>query len=71
MPTSTDSSRSPPITLTSSAACHAGKRDAEKLESLQQNIDLRKQKGFAAAQQQVTTGIGSAEWTRSEPLFPR
>ena len=34
---------------------------AEKLESLQENIDLRKQKGFAAAQQQLTNGGGSAE----------
>jgi PAS domain S-box-containing protein len=34
---------------------------AEKLESLLENIDLRKQKGFAAAQQQLTNGAGSAE----------
>ena len=31
---------------------------AEKLDSLQQNIDLQKQEGFEAAQQRVATGIG-------------
>jgi PAS domain S-box-containing protein len=32
---------------------------AEKLDSLQQNIDLRKEKGFEAAQQRVATNIGT------------
>src|ERR1700693_4999064 len=34
---------------------------AEKLDSLQQKIDLRKQKGFEAAQQRVATGIGAQQ----------
>src|ERR1700680_2122803 len=34
---------------------------AEKLDSLQQNIDLRRQKGFEAAQQRVATGIGTKQ----------
>jgi PAS domain S-box-containing protein len=37
---------------------------AEKLDSLQQNIDLRKQKGFEAAQQRVATGIGTRQMNR-------
>jgi len=34
---------------------------AEKLDSLQQIIDLRKQKGFEVAQQRVATGIGTKQ----------
>jgi PAS domain S-box-containing protein len=34
---------------------------AEKLDFLQQKIDLRKQKGFEAAQQRVATGIGAQQ----------
>src|SRR6201993_4654833 len=34
---------------------------AEKLNSLQQNIDLRKQKGFEAAKQRVATGIDTKQ----------
>src|SRR5579862_3362332 len=34
---------------------------AETLNSLQANIDLRKQKGFEAAQQRVATGIGTKQ----------
>jgi PAS domain S-box-containing protein len=37
---------------------------AEKLDSLQQKIDLRKQKGFEAAQQRVATGIGAKQMNR-------
>jgi PAS domain S-box-containing protein len=37
---------------------------AEKLDSLQQKIDLRKQKGFEAAQQRVVTGIGTRQMNR-------
>src|ERR1700758_1666301 len=33
----------------------------EKLDSLQQNIDLRKQKGFEAAKQRVATGIDTKQ----------
>ncbi len=34
---------------------------AETLDSLQANIDLRKQRGFEAAQQRVATGIGTKQ----------
>ena len=34
---------------------------AEKLDSLQQNVTLRKQKGFAAAQQREASGIGTKQ----------
>ena len=37
---------------------------AEKLDSLQQKIDVRKQKGFEAAQQRVATGIGAQQMNR-------
>jgi len=37
---------------------------AEKLDSLQQKIDLRTQKGFEAAQQRVATGIGAKQMNR-------
>jgi PAS domain S-box-containing protein len=37
---------------------------AEKLDFLQQKIDLRKQKGFEAAQQRVATGIGAQQMNR-------
>src|ERR1700722_20184474 len=37
---------------------------AEKLDALQQKIDLRKQKGFEAAQQRVATGVGAKEMDR-------
>src|SRR6202521_1617114 len=37
---------------------------AEKLDSLQQKIDLRKQNGFEAAQQRVATGIGAKQMNR-------
>src|ERR1700723_1087707 len=37
---------------------------AERLDSLQQKIDLREQKGFEAAQQRVATGIGSKQMNR-------
>jgi PAS domain S-box-containing protein len=37
---------------------------AEKLDSLRQKIDLRKQKGFEAAQQRVATGIGAKQMNR-------
>jgi PAS domain S-box-containing protein len=42
---------------------------SEKLESLQKNIDLRKQKGFEAAQQRVATGIGSQEMNQVRILI--
>ncbi|MGH9514049.1 MAG: CHASE3 domain-containing protein [Terriglobales bacterium] len=35
----------------------------KKLESLQSNIDLRRQQGFGAARRRVATGIGTAEMT--------
>src|ERR1700680_3427578 len=34
---------------------------AEKLDSLQENIDSRRQKGFEAARQRVATGIGTKQ----------
>jgi signal transduction histidine kinase/DNA-binding response OmpR family regulator len=34
---------------------------AEKLDSLQENIDARRQKGFEAARQRVATGIGTKQ----------
>jgi PAS domain S-box-containing protein len=37
---------------------------AEKLDSLQHKIDLRNEKGFAAAQQRVATGIGAKQMNR-------
>jgi PAS domain S-box-containing protein len=37
---------------------------AEKLDTLQQKIDLRKQKGFEAAQGRVATGIGAKQMNR-------
>jgi PAS domain S-box-containing protein len=42
---------------------------AEKLDSLQQNIDLRKQKGFEAAQQRVATGIGTEQMNRVRTII--
>ncbi len=42
---------------------------AEELQSLQENIDLRKQKGFAAAQQQLTNGGGSAEMNQVRTII--
>jgi PAS domain S-box-containing protein len=42
---------------------------SEKLDSLQQNIDLRKQKGFEAAQQRVATGIGTQQMNRVRTLI--
>jgi PAS domain S-box-containing protein len=42
---------------------------AEKLDSLQQNIDLRKQKGFEAAQQRVATGIGNKQINRVRAII--
>jgi CHASE3 domain sensor protein len=37
---------------------------AETLDSLQQNVDLRRQKGFEAAQRQVANGIGTEQMNR-------
>ena len=42
---------------------------AEKLDSLQQNIDLRKQKGFEAAQQRVATGIGTRQMNQVRTII--
>lgn len=42
---------------------------AEELDSLQQNIDLRKQKGFEAAQQRVATGIGTKQINRVRTII--
>jgi PAS domain S-box-containing protein len=42
---------------------------AEKLDSLQQNIDLRKQKGFEAAQQRVATGVGTKQMNQVRALI--
>jgi PAS domain S-box-containing protein len=42
---------------------------AEKLDSLQQNIDLRKQKGFEAAQQRVATGIGNKQMNQVRTII--
>jgi PAS domain S-box-containing protein len=42
---------------------------SEKLDSLQQNIDLRKQKGFEAAQQRVATGIGTQQMNHVRTLI--
>jgi PAS domain S-box-containing protein len=42
---------------------------AEKLDSLQQKIDLRKQKGFEAAQQRVATGIGAKQMNRVRAII--
>ncbi|MCU1300455.1 MAG: hypothetical protein JWQ87_739 [Candidatus Sulfotelmatobacter sp.] len=42
---------------------------AEKLDSLQQKIDLRKQKGFEAAQQRVATGIGTKQMNRVRAII--
>src|SRR3984885_10257340 len=42
---------------------------AERLDSLQQKIDLREQKGFEAAQQRVATGIGSKQMNRVRAII--
>jgi len=42
---------------------------AEKLDSLQQNIDLRKEKGFEAAQQRVATGIGTKQMNQVRAII--
>lgn len=42
---------------------------AEKLSSLQQIIDLRKQKGFEAAQQRVGTGIGTKQMNQVRTII--
>ena len=42
---------------------------AEKLDSLQQNIDLRKQKGLEAAQQRVATGIGTKQMNQVRTII--
>jgi PAS domain S-box-containing protein len=42
---------------------------AEKLDSLQQNIDLRKEKGFEAAKQRVTTGVGTKQMGRVRAII--
>jgi PAS domain S-box-containing protein len=42
---------------------------ADKLDSLQQNIDLRKQKGFEAAQQRVATGIGTKQMNQVRTII--
>src|SRR5258708_6354588 len=42
---------------------------AEKLDSLQQNIDLRRQKGFEAAQQRVATGIGTKQMNQVRTII--
>jgi PAS domain S-box-containing protein len=42
---------------------------AEKLDSLQQNIDLRKQKGFEAAQRHVATGIGTRQMNQVRTII--
>jgi len=42
---------------------------AEKLDSLQRNIDLRKQKGFEAAQQRVATGIGTKQMNQVRTII--
>jgi len=42
---------------------------AEKLDSLQQNVDLRKQEGFAAAQHRVATGIGTQQMNQIRTLI--
>jgi PAS domain S-box-containing protein len=42
---------------------------AEKLDSLQQSIDLRKQKGFEAAQQRVATGIGTKQMNQVRTII--
>jgi len=42
---------------------------AEKLDFLQQKIDLRKQKGFEAAQQLVATGIGNKQMNRVRAII--
>src|SRR6202140_1739593 len=42
---------------------------AEKLDSLQHNIDLRKQKGFEAAQQHVATGIGTKQMNQVRTII--
>jgi PAS domain S-box-containing protein len=42
---------------------------AERLDSLQQKIDLRKQKGFEAAQQRVATGIGTKQMNRVRAII--
>jgi PAS domain S-box-containing protein len=42
---------------------------AEKLDSLQQNVDLRKQKGFEAAQQRVATGAGTKQMNQVRSLI--
>jgi PAS domain S-box-containing protein len=42
---------------------------AEKLDFLQEKIDLRKQKGFEAAQQRVATGIGSEQMNQVRAII--
>jgi CHASE3 domain sensor protein len=42
---------------------------AEKLDSLQQKIDLRKREGFEAAQQRVATGIGTKQMNRVRAII--
>src|SRR6201997_1049701 len=42
---------------------------AEKLNSLQQNIDLRKQKGFEAAKQRVATGIDTKQMNQVRTII--
>ena len=42
---------------------------AEKLDSMQQNIDLRKQYGFEAARQRVATGIGTKQMNQVRTII--